>query len=428
MDIVGLKNRGLSQRAIARKLGISRPTVRKYLEDPSRIGQHKRTRPRTSQLDPYTDTIESWIEEDHHYKATWVYDRLQGMGFTGSYEIVKRKVSKIKGEVQRVAYIRFETEPGRQAQVDFGEFQVELETGRVKKYYLFAMILGYSRKMYAEFIPRCDLPAFLDSHVRAFCSLGGVPSEILYDRMKNVFIRKLAGKTVWNANLVSLALHYGFTPLVTPPYAPWVKGKVERPFSFIREGFWRGYPFRDLSTANTDLGAWLDKKDSRIHGTTRERVSVRFEREESSLRALPPRPFDTSLRLYRKVHKDCTVWVEGNQYVVPHTLVGAQVTVRLKDHLLRMFDNDVEVVQYTVPLGSGHLVQDSRFYAALRKDRALNHRKYSHTRVSKGKAKHTISPTLGRFTESVEVRPLTAYAALADFRVHEQAGQRAHRE
>lgn len=70
MDIVGLHNRGLSQRAIARKLGISRPTVRKYLEDPSRIGQYRRSRPRSSQLDPYADTIKSWIEEDPHYKAT----------------------------------------------------------------------------------------------------------------------------------------------------------------------------------------------------------------------------------------------------------------------------------------------------------------------------------------------------------------------
>ena len=414
MDIVRLHNQGLSQRAIARVLGISRPTVRKYLEDPSRIGRYKRTQPRPSQLDPYADAIHSWIEEDAHYKATWIYDRLVPMGFTGSYEIVKRRVSRLKAEAQRVAYIRFETEPGRQAQVDFGEFQVEQPDGSVRKLYLFAMILGYSRKPYAEFITRCDLPAFLDGHVHAFTHFGGVPAEILYDRMKNVFIRKLAGKTVWNSSLVSLALHYGFSPLVAPPYAPWVKGKVERPFNFIREGFWRGYSFRDVATANRDLAAWLTAKENRIHGTTKERITLRFQREQPLLIPLPPTPFDTSLRLYRKVHKDCTIMVQGNSYVVPHTLVGTQVVVRLKGHTLRVFHDDTCVVQYQVPEGHGRLVQDPRFYAALRKDRVLNKRKYGHTPFHKGRAKHTISPTLGVFKEHVEIRPLTVYTNYAE--------------
>lgn len=414
MDIIRLHNQGLSQRAIALKLGISRPTVKKYLDDPSRVGQYRCSKPRSSLLDPYSDVISSWIEEDPHYKATWIYDRLVSMGFTGSYEIVKRKVRSIKEQQQRIAYMRFETEPGYQAQVDFGEFQVEQPDGGIIKLYLFAMILGYSRKPYAEFIPRCDLPAFLDSHVHAFNHMGGVPREILYDRMKNVFIRKLAGKTIWNSSLVSLALHYGFSPLVAPPYAPWVKGKVERPFNFIREGFWRGYSFRDISTANKDLKAWLAAKDNRIHGTTKERITLRFQRERVHLLSLPPTPFDTSLRLYRKVNKDCTIMVQGNSYVVPHTLVGTQVIVRLKGSTLRVFHDNTCVVQYTVPMGKGRLVQDSRFYAALREDQALNKRKYGHTPFHKGRARHTISPTLGVFKEHVEVRPLTVYTDYAE--------------
>ena len=133
MDIIRLRNQGLSQREISRKLGISRPTVRKYLEDPSRIGQYRCSRQRPGQLDPYISVIQDWIQEDPHYKATWIYDRLVPIGFAGSYEIVKRRVSRLKEEAQRVAYIRFETEPGRQAQVDFGEFQVEQPDGSVRK-------------------------------------------------------------------------------------------------------------------------------------------------------------------------------------------------------------------------------------------------------------------------------------------------------
>jgi len=91
------------------------------------------------------------------------YDRLSKIGFEGSHEIVKRSVIKaLKDTRRQIAYIRFETEPGRQAQVDLGEFQVALPDGSIQKTYLFSMILGYSRKIFAAFIERCDLPTFLD--------------------------------------------------------------------------------------------------------------------------------------------------------------------------------------------------------------------------------------------------------------------------
>lgn len=110
------------------------------------------------------------------------------------------------------------------AQVDFGEFQVENADGSILTLYLFSMILGYSRKLYGELIDRCDLPSFLDCHIRAFEYFGGVPDEILYDRMKNVYIGKLAGRKKFNSTLLGFALHYGFKPEVTPSYAAWVKG------------------------------------------------------------------------------------------------------------------------------------------------------------------------------------------------------------
>ncbi|MFH1546971.1 MAG: IS21 family transposase, partial [bacterium] len=185
MDLLLLERRGFSQRQIAKKLGISRNTVKKFIEnrgDP----EERKTIQRKSLLDPYQGNIAYWLDDDLEYRATWIYDRLANMGFTGSYEIVKRKVHEIKAEKQRVAYMRFETEPGFQAQVDFGEFQVENLDGTIRKLYLFSMILGYSRKIYGELIDHCDLPTFLDCHINAFEYFGGVPDEILYDRMKNV--------------------------------------------------------------------------------------------------------------------------------------------------------------------------------------------------------------------------------------------------
>lgn len=404
MDIHVMKRQGLSQRQIARKLGISRNTVKKYLDDPGLEERKQGGCSRKSQLDAFRGNIEAWLTEDIQYKATWVYDRLRPMGFGGSYEIVKRVVHGIKAERQQIAYMRFETEPGFQAQVDFGEFQIEEAGGTTRKIYLFAMILGYSRRIYAEFVERCDLPTFLDCHIRAFGHFGGVPQEILYDRMKNVFIGKIAGKNKFNDTLTGFAIHYGFRPVVAPAHAAWVKGKIERPYSFIREGFWRGYGFTCRETANSDLGKWLQIKDLRVHGTTHEVVLERFDRELPSLQTLPKQVFDTSWRVYRKVYKDCTVRFEGNSYVVPHTLVGKDIVLRVKDRVMRVFEDDRLVVTYEIPEGKGHLIQDKRFYEALKKDHEMNRRKYAHGRNGKGRAKYTISPIKPRYDMDVEIR------------------------
>jgi transposase len=410
LDILILKKKGLSQRKIANKLGISRNTVKKYLDNPEFPENNHRKQRRKSLLDKYIGNVKAWLEEDNEYTATWIYDHLVPMGFSGSYEIVKRKVQDLKAERQKIAYMRFETEPGYQAQVDFGEFQVVEADGSVKKLYLFSMILGYSRRMYGELVERCDLPTFLDCHIRAFTYFGGAPAEILYDRMKNVYIGKVAGKRKFNDSLMGFALHYGFKPEVAPAYAAWVKGKVERPYLFIREGFWRGYGFVNSTSANRDLLDWLKKKDERVHGTTHEVVIQRFRREQPHLTGLPSQVFDTSYRIYRKVQKDCIVRFEGNSYVLPHTLVGKEVLLRVKGTHMRIFRDDELVVTYEVAQGKGKLIQDKRFYEALRKDRQMNARKYGKKdRRKKGRAKNTISPLKPLYEMDVEVRPIAIY-------------------
>lgn len=413
MDIMVLNRKGFSQRQIARKLGISRNTVKKYLDHQGYPEAHRPTVRRRSLLDAYQGNIVAWLDEDSEYQGTWIYDRLRSMGFAGSYQIVKRAVHQLKADRQRVAFMRFETEPGFQAQVDFGEFQVAAADGSIRKLYLFAMILGYSRKMYGEFIERCDLPSFLDCHLRAFDYFSGVPEEILYDRMKNVYIRKFAGKDYFNDTLVGFALHYGFKPQVAPAYAAWVKGKVERPYQFIREGFWRGYGFTDRARANRELLQWLALKDERIHGTTHEVISQRFERERPQLQVLPAQAFDTSWRVYRTVGKDCTVRFEANSYVVPHPLVGKNLLLRVKDRSLRIFDDDCLIVTYAIPEGKGQLVQDRRFYEALKHDQQMNRRKYRPGRGGKGKARGTISVLQPLYELDVEVRPMAVYEQMS---------------
>ena len=179
---------------------------------------------------------------------------------------------------------------------------------------------------------------------------------------------------------------------------------------FIREGFWRGYQFTDIETANRDLLAFLEEKSHRIHGTTGEKICDMFANEKPFLMPLPPTLCDVSMRLYRKVEKDCSISVEGCRYEVPHTLVGKKIVVRLKDGVLRVYDGDRLMATHTQSPVKGKLVQLPGLRAAILADREMNARKYA--RPPKGKGKATISPRLGKYAVQVQTRPLSVYAAI----------------
>ncbi len=234
MDIWTLHKHGFSQRAIAQKLGISRNTVKKYLINPE--APQYRSGQRESLLEPYKERIQTWLQQDD-YTGKRLYDMLILQGYEGSYPTVRRFVSGLKQERNRKAFIRFETLPGQQAQVDFADFKIRLHDGSEQTVYCFSILMGYSRQMYLELVPHCQLSLFLDCHKRAFEFFRGVPGEILYDNLKQVVISHQRGVLKLNQRFEEFATHYRFKPDACPPYAAWVKGKVERPFQYIRENF-----------------------------------------------------------------------------------------------------------------------------------------------------------------------------------------------
>ncbi len=321
MDIKAMNRQGLSIRKIARITGLHRKTVKRHLESASLPEYHKKKRKGTI-LDPYQPMIDAYLEEDN-YQASWIFDKLTRMGYTGSYTTVKKAVREIKGEKTRIAYIRFETEPAFQAQVDWGDFQIENPDGTATTVFAFIMVLGYSRAMYVEFVEKRTLEAFMDCHIHAFDYLGGVSSEILYDCMKHVVISRQSGRPVFNVEFSRFANHYEFHPRLCPPYAPWVKGKVERPIHYLRERFWRGYSYTSLENANKDVMEWLSETaNRRLHGTYWQPVHERWEKEKALLSALPSVPYDTSVKLWRPVYKECQLSYNGNRYLVPHHVAG----------------------------------------------------------------------------------------------------------
>ncbi len=205
--------------------------------------------------------------------------------------------------------------------------------------------------------------------------------------MKNVVIKRMFNKIQWNKQFEGFAMHYGFKPILAPAYAAWVKGKVERPIKYVRERFWRGYVFTDIEQANINIRQWINTVAiERIHGTTKEKVEIRFKREKSYLGALPRTPYDISEKVMRKVYKDCQISFGANKYVVPHESVGKKVLLKIRGTIIRIFDNDQMIAVYNIPDGKGRLISNPKFYQRLRQDKEQLRKKY---RKPYGKAKAT---------------------------------------
>jgi transposase len=410
MDIIALRRQGFTMRYIARKLGIHRNTVKKYLEDKKPPHYHKSKR-NGSILDPYKQTIDDYLKDDD-YRATWLFDRICKMGYAGSYDTVKNYVRQVKERLTRLAFTRFETEPGLQAQVDWGDFQVREPNGLITTIYAFVMVLGFCRAMFVDFVKSCTLETFMDCHIHAFRYLKGMPAEILYDNMKNVVISKKHGTVNFNIEFIHFAGHYQFVPKPCPPYSPWVKGKVERPMDYVRERFWRGYCYGSIEEANRDVLTWLNEvANQRIHGTHRQPVALRWLQEIEHLGKLPAADYDTSVKVFRKVYKDCQVSYNCNRYVLPHHVVGKKVMLKIKNATLRFYDDDQLLATYSEPEGKHHLVANPVFYQRLKKDKEQQRRKYGR---SKGKA------TRGLINASLF--PQVAHRPLAEYERFAQGG------
>ena len=408
MELHAMRREGKSLRAIARETGLHRNTVRKHLAEKELPRYHKGPR-RESILAPYVQRIEDLLEDDD-YRATKILNLLKNQGYTGGYDTVRRHVRTIKTRKIRLAYARFETEPGRQAQFDWADFQVEEPLGRPTTIYAFLLVLGFSRADHVEVMERPTLETFVDAHIRAFHTLGGVPAEILYDNMKLVVIgRDEAGKPIWNSEFLGFANHYGFQPRLCPPYGPWIKGKVERPIDYVRESFWRGYRFTSIGKANEDARVWLDETaNRRVHGTTHQRVDERLRQERPHLGPLPATDYDTSLKVFRKVYRDCQVSFNANRYVVPHRAVGLRVMLKVKNGLIRIFDDQDLLATYEEPRTKNNVLAHPGFYEELRRDKEQLRRKYGR---SKGKATRGLSR--GSLWIDVHHRPLAEYKELA---------------
>lgn len=294
MEVRVLARRGAKVKQIARELGISRNTVRRYLRDPQ-AGRYSQRAPRPRKLDAHMVYLQMRIEaaRPRWIPATVLLREIRQRGYEGGISQLKAYLAPLKpAKVDPV--VRFETAPGEQMQADF----TTIRRGRNPLKALVAT-LGYSRATYVRFCEREDSETLLGLLREAFWFFGGVPAHVLFDNASTVVIDRDAygeGQHRWHAGLKALAEEYGFRPRLCRPYRARTKGKVERFNGYLKGSFVTPLAATlksaglvlDVETANAHIGRWLQEvAHQRIHGTTGEKPALRLAMERLSLAPLP---------------------------------------------------------------------------------------------------------------------------------------------
>ena len=400
--ILELHRQGVSVSAIARQLGVDRKTVRAHIAKGLAQPVYK-ARPRRPRLiEPFAPYLRERVASFPALTGSRLLRELREHGYTGGYSAVTDILRELRPTRLPAFEVRYETPPGEQAQVDFARFEVEFpnEPGVKRVVWLFSMVLGCSRLIWARFVLHQDLQTVLRCHIAAFEAMGGAPRTILYDRMKTAVIGQDAeGLVVYNRALVDLARHFGFQPRACRPYRPKTKGKVERPFRYIREDFFLGGAFRDLEDLNVQLRRWLDMvANPRLHATTRRVVNEAFAEERASLQALPEAPYRAVLRLERRASHEGMVSVGGNLYSVPDTTRRRVFDVHVLADEVRIFEDGVMVASHAPLEGRGEKQLDP-----------AHRRTMSFPRRRPGEPEPAV---LTRAGDQVVRRPLDFYAAV----------------
>jgi transposase len=407
--IVARLHRGEAVKRLAAEYGVDPKTIRSWRDR----GQYRARSPRTavSILDPHRAWLTARAAEVDFNSAV-LYRELKERGYPGSSQQVLRFVRPLRVAARQRATVRFETEPGQQAQVDFGQRQVWVADRPVVAH-VFVFTLGYSRRCYAEAFRHERLDAVLAGHEHAFHHFAGVPQQIVVDNARPVVLghKREADRhsVVWHPAYADFASYYGFRPWAHWPYRPQTKGKTESGVKYVQRNALAGKRFVAWEQVNEWLLEWATTiADQRVHGTTHEVPQDRFVRaEQAQLTALGLRPLYARERIrHRVVATDALVAIAGSRYSVPVAFVGCTVTVR---ELLGAYEilHQGRVIARHARSGRHRVVMERAHYADLLRPSGA----VQTYRLSAAPPRHD-----PRYPASadVTVRDLAVYAAIAE--------------
>ncbi|MGD1969641.1 MAG: IS21 family transposase [Desulfobacterales bacterium] len=340
-EIHRLNDLGWSARKIARHLRISRPSVTKYLLNPDQIPVKRAQR--VSKLDAYRDLIKHFIEQDPQVKAPVILQRLQQKGFEGKITIVRDYLQKLRGpQSSPLPFIRFESAPGQQMQIDWGHFGTLAYGDTLRKLYALAVIEGYSRMIYVEFTHSQNQQALHQGLLNAFAYIGGCAEQVVVDNMLTAVIERQGSLIRFNDAFLDFLRIFHITPIACNVASPHEKGKIENVIKYLRQNFWPLREFSDLYDVNRQVRIWLDTvANVRIHQTTKKRPKDRLA--DVRLRPLPDLLPDCRETQTLKVYKDFAVRFDSNVYTVPPWATGKQITLKADQSTVSIFYRDKKI-------------------------------------------------------------------------------------
>lgn len=363
-EVVTRRQSGLAIRAIARRLGTSRNTVRKILakhrkargdddddapteapQSPA-IAMKKASSPRPKKIDAYADKVSLLLTEFPEITAQRVYEELLGSGFDGGYTAVKEYVRVVRPAKKPSPSISMpDLPPGVSSEQDWSPYRVRLVSNQFLGVQAFGFALNFSKKKHAEFLERCDVHALMDGMKNAFAEVGGVTKICKFDSQKAVVLRWEGKQPIYNPRFLAFATHYGFKPVAVRRGHPNDKPTVERFFHELEESFFNGRRFIDLADLRRQLAEWLRTIcDERRHRVLKKPPRELLEEERPHLMPLPARPYDTARLVHRLCGMDGFISWNGNWYAVPYANITDILPVRVTAEEVLVYSANLDLV------------------------------------------------------------------------------------
>jgi len=319
---------GVSEREIARRLGINRRTVRRLAQ--ASVPPRYERAPVGSMLDPLEPVIRRLLKECPRIKAPRVTEALRDYGYMGSVDLVRKRMAVLRPPGDERAAQRTGYRPGQVMQVDWAEMPTRPRIwGRERRVYALICSLPFSGASTAHFTLEMTIESFLEGHVRAFDWLGGVPRECVYDNLRSAVAKRDGDVVTWNPRFVQLRGHYAFHATACTPGTPREKGSVEGAVRYTKTSFWPARRFSSLGELDDVYADWRDRVAlPRRHATGRFVVVERLAVERAALRALPPVDFDAAGRRSSRVPLDGYLKQSGSFYRAPEGLIHQRVELR----------------------------------------------------------------------------------------------------
>lgn len=354
---------------IASELEISRNTVKRYLHGGA--AAEVQVRPGARRLDDAGRARAlACFETTAEQNAVVVRKELVKEGISTSLRTVQRLVAARRRELRAaaVATVRYETAPGHQMQIDFGQKHVWLGGQKVRVYLLVA-VLSYSRRLFVKAFLAERTDDWLEGVAEAFRHFGGTPHTLLGDNARALVESRdrETATVVFTPAYLQFCRDWDVEPRACAPYRARTKGKTESGVKYVKRNGLAGRTFSSFAALQEHLTAWMTEADGRVHGTTHELPRLRFERDERQwLRALPSRPLVVrQRRIWRTVSNDCLVDVDTIRYSVPHALVRERVEVAVGDHDVSVFFGGQEVAKHARSFEPFNVVRQSAHFAGL---------------------------------------------------------------